>query len=496
MIARRIRELNVYSEIRAYNIPVSEIKRMNPEGIILSGGPANLSEDTELRVSRDVFNLGIPVLGLCYGPQLMAFLLGGSVKAGAFKEYGATPLKIKNKKGIFSGLKDKEIVWMSHGDLVEKMPRGFVSIASTKAGKNAAMADFERKLFGLQFHPEVEHTKCGIKILNNFLKICNAKRDWKVKDLSKILINEIREKVKKDAVIMGVSGGVDSLVAATLIRKATPNVHCVFIDHGLVREGEADFVKAMFKKLHFKKFHFEDASELFLSRLKDVEEPEEKRKIIGKTFIEVFEKTAEELKHKHKIKFLGQGTIYPDRIESAQASKKASVIKTHHNVGGLPEKMKFSLVEPLKDLYKDEVRELGKQLKIPAEYLNRHPFPGPGLAIRIIGKIDAERLALLRKADRIFIDELVKSGYYNKTWQALAALLPIKAVGVMGDSRSYGYIVSLRAVTSKDAMTADWARLPDWLLEKVSNRIMNEVRGITRVVYDISQKPPATIEYE
>lgn len=496
MIARRIRELGVYSEIKPYDFSIDKIKKLNPDGIILSGGPANLSEKNAPTVSRELFNLNISVLGLCYGHQLMAYLLGGKIKAGALREYGATELKIKNKKGLLSGLKDKETVWMSHGDLITKLPEGFFNLASTKTGRNAAIANFKKKLFGLQFHPEVEHTKCGMKILNNFVKTCNAKKNWELKNLDEILIKKIKNKIRNNAVIMAVSGGVDSLVAATLIKRATSKLYCVFIDHGFIREGEADFVKNMFKKLGFKNFYFRDASKLFLSRLKNVEDPEQKRKIIGRTFIEVFEKIAEELRHEHKIKFLGQGTIYPDRIESAKASKSASVIKTHHNVGALPEKMKLKLIEPLKDLYKDEVRKLGRQLKIPDEYINRHPFPGPGLAIRIIGAIDKEKLQLLRKADKIFIDELKKSNYYQKTWQALAALFPIKAVGVMGDSRSYGYIISLRAVTSKDAMTADWAKLPDWLLEKISNRIMNEIKGITRVVYDITQKPPGTIEYE
>ncbi|MBI2664509.1 glutamine-hydrolyzing GMP synthase [Candidatus Woesearchaeota archaeon] len=494
LIARRIRSLGVYAEIAMPATRKEEIEKLNPAGIILSGGPRSVYGEDSLAIDKEILKLGIPVLGICYGHQLLAHLLGGKV-APSSKEYGKEMLSPK-KSLLFNGLGKKEHVWASHGDSVLNPPEGFETIGSTEECRIAAFADDKRKIYGVQFHPEVVHTTNGMQILRNFVKICGSKKDYAIRGLDRKLIAEIKAAVGEEAVIMGVSGGVDSLVASALIRKATPNIHCVFVDHGLTRKGEAEEVVSLYKKLKFEHFYRIDASKLFLRKLKGVSEPEEKRKIIGKTFIDVFESQVQQLKKKNRITFLGQGTIYPDRIESAKASGQAAVIKTHHNVGGLPEKMKLKLIEPLKELYKDEVRQLGRQLGIEKELLMRHPFPGPGLAVRILGKITPQKIAMLREADSIFTEELKKSGYYEKTWQAFAALLPGKAVGVMGDARAYGRIIALRAVTSQDAMTADWAKLPNELLERTSSRITKRIKGVTRVVYDITQKPPATIEYE
>ena len=499
LIARRIRDMNVYSEILPCDISLREIGKLKPDGIILSGGPASVYEHNAPMMDRKILDLGIPVLGICYGFQLIAKLVHGEVLAGKLKEFGKKSLTVRKSGKLLNGLSKKEEVWMSHGDLVARLPDDFEVLASTDSCKIAAFENNGKRIYGIQFHAEVSHTSKGSKILENFVfGICKARKDWHMKNISQKLIKEIKKEVGNSSVIMGVSGGVDSAVAATLLHKAIGNrLHCVFVDHGLIRKGEAEEVRDFFeKKLKFRHFHFIDASRIFLEKLKEVLDPEQKRKIIGHTFIEVFESKVAELGKKHpNIKYLGQGTIYPDRIESAQPSKFASKIKSHHNVT-LPENMKLKVIEPLKEFYKDEVRKLGKELRIPDEILNRHPFPGPGLAIRILGEITAERLQILREADFIFIDELKSSKLYDKTWQAFAALLPVKAVGVMGDARTYEYVISLRAVTSVDAMTADWARLPNELLEKISNRIMNEVRGVNRVLYDISQKPPATIEYE
>ncbi|MEK6876343.1 MAG: glutamine-hydrolyzing GMP synthase, partial [Nanoarchaeota archaeon] len=431
------------------------------------------------------------------GLQLMGKYYG-KVIPGKLKEYGKKTLDVKKRGKLLKGLSKKEQIWMSHGDLVSQLPKDFEILGSTDNCKAAAMENNDKGLYGVQFHPEVAHTLKGKQILSNFVfDICKSKKDWFISDLKDRLIQEIKGRVKDDYVIMGVSGGVDSTVASFLIHEAIKDrIYCVFIDHGLIRKGEAEEVKRAFKRFRFKHFYMIDASKIFLRKLKKIADPEEKRKIIAKTFIEVFEGKVKELERKNpKIRFLGQGTIYPDRIETAQPSKQADKIKSHHNVA-LPKKMKLKVVEPLREFYKDEVRELGKELNIPGEIVFRHPFPGPGLAIRILGEVTEERLEILRNADFIFIEELKKSGYYDKTWQAFAALIPVKAVGVKGDARSYEYIIALRAVTSKDAMTADWARLPQELLEKISSRILNEVKGVSRVLYDISQKPPATIEYE
>ncbi len=496
LIARRIRQLGVRSEILHWTALVEEIKKLQPEGIILSGGPRSVYETGAPTISKEVFKLGVPVLGICYGHQLIAHLTGSRV-VGSSKEYGKETMLCDNKSPLFKGLLRTEQVWMSHGDSVTELADGFRNIGSTPECKIAAYENEEEKLYGVQFHPEVQHTLHGMAILDNFLNICRAERDYTLKNLDIKMVDEVKGILGREGVIMAVSGGVDSLVAATILKKATANLHLVFVDNGLLRKGEALYVQNMFRELDFKNFHFEDASELFLNRLKGVAEPEQKRKIIGRTFIDVFEKKVSELKKKGiKITFLGQGTIYPDRIESAQPSRTADIIKTHHNVGGLPEKMKLKLIEPLRDLYKDEVRGLGKLLGIRQEFLDRHPFPGPGLSVRVLGDVTAEKLGMLREADAIFIEELKKSGYYSRTWQAFAALLPAKSVGVMGDERTYGYVIALRAVTSADAMTADWARLPHDLLESVASAIVRKVRGVNRVVYDITQKPPATIEYE
>jgi len=497
LIARRIRELGVHSEIKPYDITAAEVKRLNPKGIILSGGPSSVYEKNSPQPDERIFALGIPILGICYGLQLIGKNYG-QVLGGKLKEYGKRYLHIKKQGRLLKRLSGKEQIWMSHGDMVKGLPKDFEILATTETCPVAAMENDKRKLYGVQFHPEVAHTPKGMQILKNFaFDICKVKKDWFIGDSKNKLIKEIKDNVKGDYVIMGTSGGVDSTVAAVLMHEAIKDkIYCVFIDHGLIRKNEAEEVKKAFKKLKFKQFYMVDASNLFLERLKGVTDPEKKRKIIGHTFIEVFEDKVKELERKNpKIKFLGQGTIYPDRIESAQPSKEASKIKSHHNVT-LPEKMKLKVIEPLKEFYKDEVRKLGKELKIPNELVFRHPFPGPGLAIRILGEVTPERLEILRNADYIFIEELKKSGYYDNVWQAFAALFPVKAVGVKGDSRTYEYVISLRAVTSKDAMTADWAKLPHDLLEKISSRILNEVRGVNRVVYDISQKPPATIEYE
>ncbi len=496
LIARRIRTLGVYTEIFPNTATAADLRKKNVEGIILSGGPRSVYENNAPTVDKRIFLLGVPVLGLCYGHQLIAHTLGGKVVPSS-KEYGKEFLTVIKKSRLLDGIAKKEQVWMSHGDSVTQLPQGFSVSGRTQECKIAAYADEKRRIYGLQFHPEVQHTIHGMKMLENFIKICGCKRNYTIKGLDRKLVAEIKAKVGNGAVIMGVSGGVDSLVASALIKAATPNIYCVFVDHGIIRKGEAAYVKELYEKLGFRHYYYADASQIFYTRLKGITDPEEKRRIIGKTFIEVFEAKVKELKAKHgNIKFLGQGTIYPDRIESAKASKAADVIKTHHNVGGLPAKMKLKLVEPLKDLYKDEVRELGRIIGLPNDALMRHPFPGPGLAVRIVGEITAERIGIVQEADFIFTDELRKSGQYDRIWQAFAALLPVKAVGVMGDSRSYGYIISLRAVTSVDGMTADWAKIPNDVLERAASRIVKNVRGVTRVVYDITQKPPATIEYE
>lgn len=501
LITRRIKDLGIDSQIKNHSITYKEIKKLAPKGIILSGGPASVYQKNSPQPNRKIFLSGIPILGICYGHQLIGKFVNARVQQGISKEYGKKILHIHNNGILLQGLSKKELVWMSHGDIVTQLPRDFNILASTDTCKIAAFENTKKKLYGTQFHPEVAHTPNGTKIIQNFIfKICNEQKNLQLSDIKKIkekLIHQIKNNVKNESVIMATSGGIDSTVAALLIHEAIGDkIHCVFIDHGLIRKYEAEEVKNTFKKFSFKNFHLINAQKIFLTRLKNISDPEQKRKIIANTFIHVFEKKVQELEIKNpKIKFLGQGTIYPDRIESAQPSKNAEKIKSHHNII-LPKKMELKILEPLKELYKDQVRELARELHLTENIINRHPFPGPGLAIRILGKVTRKRLQLLRDVDHIFIEELKKSGYYDKVWQAFAALIPSKAVGVKGDARTYEWIIALRAVTSKDAMTADWAKLPNWLLEKISSRIINEVKGVSRVLYDISQKPPATIEFE
>ena len=496
LIARRVREHHVYCQIEPPDIDIARIKALHPEGIILSGGPASIYEKVSPRADRKIFDLGVPVLGICYGMQFMVDSLGGRVIRAEKREYGFAELKIKVASGIFAGINKETRCWMSHGDTIGVLPKEFKTTASTPNTKIAAAENASMRLYGLQFHPEVVHTPEGKKMMENFLfGICSCKKSWTMKSFARDAVAEIRSQVGSSKVILGLSGGVDSSVAAVLLHQAIGRqLHCVFVDNGVLREGEAQKVQDVFRK-HFQiNLRFARAKKFFLRRLKGIEDPEQKRKIIGRTFIEVFEKEARRIKG---VKFLAQGTLYPDVIESRSAfGGPSAVIKSHHNVGGLPKKMHLSLVEPLKHLFKDEVRLLGKELGMSDEQVWRQPFPGPGLAIRITGEVTEKRLAILRKADVILMDEIRAANLYRKLWQSFAVLLPIKSVGIMGDQRTYENILSIRAVTSEDAMTADWARLPHDLLGKISNRIINEVRGVNRVVYDISSKPPSTIEWE
>lgn len=494
LIARRLRGLNIHADIK-HPEHVTDTDIDNAQALILSGGPGSVHNQTAL--NKKLFAAQKPILGLCFGHQLIAQEFGGRVEQSHKREYGAATLTVLDKQDLFANLDDKEMVWMSHGDSVTHLPEGFVTLGSSADCNHAAIAHHDKKIFGIQFHPEVHHTQHGTQMLKNFISIAGIKPNWFIKDLKQQIIDNIKTTVGNASVIMGVSGGVDSLVASYLIHQAIGDrLFCVYVDSGLMRKYETDYVKQMYQTLGFTHFDVVDASDLFLNNLAHKADPEEKRKIIGHTFIEVFNNAVAQYKHKHgDITFLGQGTIYPDTVESAQANNSSEKIKSHHNVT-LPDDMQLKVLEPLRDLYKDEVRLLGKEIGIKNEYLERHPFPGPGLAIRILGAVDQDKLRIVREADHIFISELKKSGEYNNTWQALAALLPVKTVGVMGDSRTYDYMISLRAVTSIDAMTADWAKLPTTLLEKVSNLIINNVPGVNRVVYDITQKPPGTIEYE
>jgi GMP synthase (glutamine-hydrolysing) len=497
LIARRVRDLGVSAEILPFNVRASALKRFKPVGIILSGGPSSVTKKGSPLPDKGIFKLGLPILGICYGHQAMAGVLGGKVVNCEHHEFGKETLEIEENTGIFNGLTAQETVWFSHGDQVIKMPSGFVGQAVTSNCRCAAMADMRNKFFGIQFHPEVTHSKNGRKLLANFIfDICKAQADWKTGSITEHIISDIKEEVGSQDVVVGISGGVDSLVAATLIHRAIGNrLHAVFVDTGLLRQGEVKEVTRLLKKHGFKKLHVISAKNVFLKRLKGVAEPEKKRQIIGHTFIEVFTKAIKgELKHR-RIAYLAQGTIYPDRIESGAISDVGAKIKSHHNLN-LPKKMHFKILEPIKDLYKDEVRRVGLTLGLPKSLLWRHPFPGPGLAVRIIGEVNEDRLRMVREADAIFISELKKAGEYDKVWQAFAALFPVKVVGLMGDGRSYKYVISLRAVDSVDGMSADWHKIPHKLLEKIASHIIGKVRGVNRVVYDITQKPPATIEYE
>ncbi|MCG7656695.1 glutamine-hydrolyzing GMP synthase [Wielerella bovis] len=505
LIARRVREAHVYCELHPYDMPIDEIKAFNPKGIILSGSPQSVYDDANYHADTALFELGVPVLGICYGMQFMAHHLGGAVEAGNQREFGYAQVQTidsKLTKGIFDEQANTLDVWMSHGDKVSKLPQGFEVIGKTPSCPIAMMTNESRNFYGIQFHPEVTHTKQGKALINRFvLEICGATPSWTMPNYIDEAIAKIRAQVGSDEVILGLSGGVDSSVAAALIHRAIGDqLTCVFVDHGLLRLNEAENVMNMFAaSLGVRVIHV-DASEQFMAKLAGVTDPERKRKIIGAEFIEVFD--AEEKKLTN-AKWLAQGTIYPDVIESAGAkTNKAHAIKSHHNVGGLPENMKLQLLEPLRDLFKDEVRELGVALGLPREMVYRHPFPGPGLGVRILGEVKREYADLLRQADDIFIQELRNTfndkgeSWYDLTSQAFAVFLPVKSVGVMGDGRTYDYVVALRAVVTSDFMTAHWAELPYSLLGKVSNRIINEIKGINRVVYDVSGKPPATIEWE
>lgn len=497
LITRRVREHGVSAQIFTSNVLPQKLRQNKVEGIIFSGGPASVYEKNSPKINPGILNLKIPILGICYGHQIIAHALKGVVKPGRSREYGEEIISIKHRGKIFEGLSKNEQVWFSHGDTVTKLPKGFKVLATSQTSEIAAYCDLDKNIFGVQFHPEVAHTPKGMKILENFLfRICKVKRDWNVAGLTDQLVNQLKKQIGKNNVIIGVSGGVDSTVAAALLHTVIgKSLYCVFIDTGLLRKNETGEVEQAFKKLNFKNFQTIKSGDKFLKALRGVTDPEEKRKIFAKVYFQVFINVAKDLKNKVHIKYLAQGTIYPDRVESGKTSKASSLIKSHHNLS-VPETLGLQIIEPLRDFYKDEVREIGKSLGLSDEILQRHPFPGPGLSIRILGEVTSDRIKLLQESDAIFIEELKKSGYYQKTWQAFAALLPVKSVGVMGDARTYDYIVALRAVTSKDAMTADWAPLPQDLLKKVSGRIVNEIKGVNRVLYDISQKPPATIEYE
>ena len=504
LIARRIRDFGVYSEILPYDADLDKIRKIMPKAIIFSGGPSSIYEKDSPTISNEFFKFTfenkIPLLGICYGHQLIIHKHEGEVETKETKEYGRANLIIIEKNLLFDSLEREEIVWMSHGDQVTSLPNGFKILAKTDTCPIASYANEDQLLYGLQFHPEVVNTPKGNKILENFVfKIAQCKKEWKVKGLIEKIIEEIKNEIGPDKkVILGLSGGVDSSVTAVLIHRVIGDrLHSVFVNNGLLRKNEEIEVQNTFKEqLNFKNFHYIDAQELFLKRLESIEDPEEKRKIIGHTFIEVFEnKTIELEKVNPDIKYLAQGTIYPDRVETSATSNASAKIKSHHNVT-LPEDMTLQIIEPLKDLYKDEVRRIGIKLGVPKEIISRHPFPGPGLAVRIVGPINKEKLDILREADEILIDEIKKAGIYESLWQVFCVFLPLKTVGVMGDYRTYEYICAIRAVESLDVMTANFAKL-DWdLLEKIGTRIINEVKGINRVVYDISNKPPATIEYE
>ena len=495
LIARRVRELNVYCEIHPFNRSLAFIRDFKPRGIILSGGPASVYDEGAPRLEPELLFLDVPVLGICYGMQIMTLCLKGRVARATRREYGHASITVVNDSSLFAGLDRTLDVWMSHGDRIEELPAGFTTVANSQNSPHAAIQHTTRPLFGVQFHPEVVHTPRGEEILRNFvLQVCRCQGLWTMKSFAESTVQEVKARVGDKHVICAVSGGVDSTVTAVLIHEAIgDHLHCIFVNNGVLRKDEAEKVVRMFRNNFHIQVSYVNAEERFLEKLKDVIDPEQKRKIIGNEFIYVFEDESHKL---GTVDFLAQGTLYPDVIESVSFKGPSATIKSHHNVGGLPEKMNLELIEPLKELFKDEVRAVGKELGIDHELLFRQPFPGPGLAVRILGDVNRERLDILREADHIIVTEMKNSGWYWKVWQSFGVLLPIKTVGVMGDERTYENVIALRVVDSKDGMTADWVKLPSELLGHISNRIINEVTGVNRVVYDISSKPPSTIEWE
>lgn len=495
LITRKVRECGVYSEIKPFDIAIDDIRRLDPKGLILSGGPASADEPGAPLPDKRLFDLGVPVLGICYGLQVLAYYFGGKIERAARREYGLAELNVDDDQDLFKNVRAASEAWMSHGDALAAPPANYDVLAHTENSPLAAIADRQRKFYGVQFHPEVTHTNEGRQILKNFLYgICGCQGGWNPESFVETAIADIRERVGDGKAICALSGGVDSAVAAALVYRAVGSqLTCIFVDTGLMRKNEAQEVAATFREYFDANFVSVNASQQFLQKLAGVSDPEDKRKIIGNEFITVFDREAEKIPG---VEYLVQGTLYPDVIESAPVHGPAVTIKTHHNVGGLPEVMNLKLIEPLRELFKDEVRKVGSEVGLPQKILGRHPFPGPGLAVRILGEISEERLELLREVDAIYIEELKRHDWYDKIWQAFAVLLPIKTVGVMGDYRTYENVVGLRAVSSLDGMTADWVRIPADLLALISNRIINEVRGVNRVVYDISSKPPSTIEWE
>lgn len=495
LIARKVREVGVFAEIHPFNIEKEKLKELNPKGIILSGGPSSVYSPGAPHPLFNVFELGIPVLGICYGLQLIAFTQNGQVDAAAKREYGKSIVHVTQDNPLLKGISDKAQMWMSHGDSLSKMPDGFETIANTENAPICAIANIEKKIYGVQFHPEVHHSLEGKKVLENFVRsICGCVDTWNAESFIDQAIQDIRDKVGDEKVICGLSGGVDSTVAAVLIHKAIGDqLHCIHIDSGLMRMNESDEIYELFQKHFDISIEVINGHETFYSGLAGVSDPELKRKAIGKAFIDLFDGATQGV---DSAKWLAQGTLYPDVIESVSVKGPSATIKSHHNVGGLPEKMNLKLLEPFRELFKDEVREVGRMLGIPEWFVKRHPFPGPGLGIRILGEISPEKIEILQKADAIYLDVITEAGLYDEIWQAFAVLLPVKSVGVMGDERTYEFTCAIRAVTSTDGMTAEWYPMPYDVLEKISSRIINEIKGINRVVYDITSKPPGTIEWE